>query len=90
MVAPANTTGIFVQACWKAGQKSNFPQSHGYKKIILPEFYMLSNMFLLPLLIIYCHSATPATLHSTKAMLERNTNILSRYDLMLWCVLILK
>lgn len=37
MVAPANTIGIFVQACWKAGHKSNFPQSHGYKKIFLTK-----------------------------------------------------
>lgn len=37
MVAPANTIGTFVQACWKAGHKSNFPQSHGYKKNFLTK-----------------------------------------------------
>ena len=37
MVAPANTTGTFVQAFWKAGHKSNFPQSHGYKKNFLTK-----------------------------------------------------
>lgn len=59
MVAPANPIGIFVQPCWKAGHKSNFPQSLGYKKNSLPKFYMLLNLFLFPLLIIYCHSASP-------------------------------
>lgn len=59
MAAPANTVGIFVQACLKSGHESNFPQSHGHLKNSLPKFYMLCNLFLFPLLIIYCHSASP-------------------------------
>lgn len=37
MVAPANTIDAFVQACWKASHKSNFPQSHVYKKKFLTK-----------------------------------------------------
>lgn len=78
MVAPANTIGIFVQACWKAGHKSNFPQSHGYKKNSLPKCYMLLNLFLFPLLFTVILPHPPLTEYQVCAW-ERH-----KHSLLLW------